>query len=84
MGVGSGAASGEALRVVSGVGVASTCGDIVASAGTAVAATTGGSVAAGAAVGDGTGPDEQAATATAAIMKTTIDILRIDSTFPFL
>lgn len=82
MGVGSGAAS----EVVSGVAVAVSCGDIVARAGSDGAAPVGGVVVVGAivAVGDGTGPDEHAATATAAAMKTGYDILRSDSTFPFL
>ena len=78
--------SGTASEVVSGMAVAVGCGDIVASAGSDGVAPVGVVVVVGAivAVGDGTGPDEHAATATAATMKSGYDILRIDSTFPFL
>ena len=83
MGVGSDMASGAA----SGVEVAAICGDIVARAACTVgAAPAEGTVAAGvggAGVGE-TGPDEQAANAPTATTKTPNDILRSDSTFPYL
>lgn len=74
---------GVGSTVISGVTVGTTCGDIVASAGVENDPKT---VEVGSAigVGDGTGPDEQAATTPAATTIIPNDILRSDSTYTFL
>lgn len=82
MGVGSGVAS----EAASGVGAAVAWGDIVESGGDVGVRKGCNAVEVGAAVGvgDGTGPDEQAATTPATTAKTPNDILRSDVTLSFL